>query len=79
MAAEKAENPNKPIRVGQHRTREQFKLTCKGGPWDKQEVVFPKQEGSQYGGELSLPIRVGEHVGQYNLNTGHWVPLEQKA
>lgn len=66
-----------PVFVGQNRNREQFKLTCVGGPWDGQDVVFPKQEGSQYGGEMSLPIRVGEHVGRYNLNTGHWVPLEK--
>lgn len=51
-------------------------LKCKGGPWDKQEVMFPRQP---LGNALSLPIRVGEHVGRYNLNTGAWVPMEQKA
>jgi hypothetical protein len=78
-ATKKPDTPNKPVRVGQHRTREQFKLTCVGGPWDGQEVVFPKQDAGVYGGALSLPIRVGEFTGRYNLNTGHWVPLEQKA
>ena len=61
--------------VGESHGRKQFRLVCKGGPWDNREVVFPWQEP----GTLSLPIRVGEHVGRYNLNTGHWVPLEQIA
>lgn len=67
---------DKPKRVGRSRNRDQFKLRCLGGPWDGQEVVFPKQEGGQYGGELSLPIRVGDHTGRYNLNNGTWVPME---
>lgn len=61
--------------VGESRGRKQFKIVCKGGPWGGSEAVFPKQES----GDLSLPIRVGEHAGRYNLNTGHWVPLEQRA
>ena len=64
---------NAPTFIGQHRTRKQFKLVCVGGPWGGREVVFPKQDAD----ELPLPIRVGEHVGRYNLNTGHWVPLEK--
>ena len=51
-------------------------LNCKGGPWDMQVVMFPTQPADD---PLSLPIRVGEHVGRYNLNTGHWVPSEQQA
>lgn len=66
---------NAPEFVGRNRNRKQFKLTCVGGPWDGQEAVFPEQDGTP----LSLPIRVGEHVGQYNLNTGAWVPMEQQA
>ena len=67
--------------VGQSRNRKQYKLTCKGGPWDGQEAVFPQQEAclDDKLGALSLPIRVGEHVGRYNLNTGTWVPTEQQA
>ncbi len=55
--------------VGQHNGREQYKRTCKGGPWDGLEAVLPRQNKDQ---EWSLVIRVGKHVGQYNLNTGEW-------
>lgn len=51
-------------------------VKCVGGPWDKQEAMLPRQSA---GNPLSLPIRVGEHVGRYNLNTGTWVPMEQNA
>lgn len=61
--------------VGVSRGREQFKVKCRGGPWGGSIAVFP----AQYTGDLSLPIRVGEHVGRYSLNTGHWVPSEQQA
>ena len=54
--------------VGQNRGREQHKRVCKGGPWDGLEAVLPRQ----YDDVWSLVIRVGEHVGQYNLNTGEW-------
>lgn len=72
---------DKPKRLGQHRNRQQFLLTCDGGPWDGQDVVFPHQganpsSAATDSGALSLPIRVGEHVGRYNLNTGAWVPME---
>lgn len=63
--------PDKPIKVGQNRTRNQFRLVCKGGPWDGQEVVFPGQDSSP----MSLPIRVGQHAGRYNLNNGEWEAL----
>ena len=66
---------NAPVFVGQNRSRHQYQLKCAGGPWADQDVVFPEQEGTP----LSLPIRVGEHVGRYNLNTWHWVPMEQRA
>lgn len=59
--------------VGQNRGREQHKRVCKGGPWDGQEAVLPLQEGGI--GDIagwSMVIRVGSHVGQYNLNTGEW-------
>ena len=55
--------------VGQNRNREQHKRTCKGGPWDGLEVVLPRQDDYA---DWSLVIRVGKHVGQYNLNTGEW-------
>ena len=55
--------------VGQNRGREQHKHICQGGPWDGLEVVLPRQDNTS---EWSLVIRVGEHVGQYNLNTGEW-------
>ena len=61
--------------VGTSRGRKQYKLTCKGGPWNGSEAVFAEQESSP----LSIMIRVGEHVGRYNLNTGAWVPMEKKA
>ena len=64
-----------PELVGHSRDRAQYKVVCRGGPWGGSEAVFARQES----GELSLPIRVGEHVGRYNLNTGHWVPSEQQA
>ena len=54
--------------VGQNRGREQHKRICKGGPWDGLEAVLPLQDSDQW----SMVIRVGEHVGQYNLNTGEW-------
>lgn len=54
--------------VGQNRNREQHKRTCNGGPWDGQDAVLPLQDSYQW----SMVIRVGEHVGQYNLNTGEW-------
>lgn len=54
--------------VGQNRGREQHKRVCKGGPWDGLEAVLPRQDDDVW----SLVIRVGEHVGQYNLNTGEW-------
>lgn len=66
---------NAPEFIGMSRGRKQYKLVCQGGPWDGQETVFARQEG----GPLSIMIRVGEHVGRYNLNTGAWVPMEQKA
>ena len=66
---------NAPEFVGENRGRKQYKLVCQGGPWDGQETVFARQES----GPLSIMIRVGEHVGRYNLNTGAWVPMEQKA
>lgn len=54
------------------------KVALVGGPWDGQ--VFRQRPA--YAGKyehdsaaLSLPIRVGEHVGRYNLNTGAWTPL----
>ena len=61
---------NAPEYVGTSRGRKQYKLICQGGPWDGQETVFARQESSP----LSIMIRVGEHVGRYNLNTGAWVP-----
>lgn len=64
---------NAPKLVGESRGRKQFKVICKGGPWDGSEAVFAHQETSP----LSIVIRVGEHVGRYNLNTGAWVPMEQ--
>jgi hypothetical protein len=71
---------NAPVFVGQNRNRDQYQLKCVGGPWADQDVVFPQQEGGSLGqAALSLPTRVGEHVGRYNLNTGHWVPMEQRA
>lgn len=66
--------------VGESRGRKQYKIVCKGGPWGGSDAVFPEQEcGSLGQAALSLPIRVGEHVGRYNLNTGHWVPMEQRS
>jgi hypothetical protein len=63
---------NAPKFVGQNRNRDQYQVRCVGGPWDGQDVVMPHQTM----GPMSLPIRVGEHVGRYNLNTGTWVPKE---
>ena len=48
-------------------------VACTGGPWHEQDALLPQQGAGQ---ELSLPIRVGEYVGRYNLNTGAWVPME---
>jgi hypothetical protein len=70
---------SKPKRVGQNRNRQQFELTCSGGPWDGQDVVLPRQDATQLEAALSLPIRVGEFTGRYNLNTGTWVPMETKV
>lgn len=45
------------------------KVVCKGGPWNGKDVLVPLQDS---GDPFSLPIRVGEYVGRYNLNTGVW-------
>jgi hypothetical protein len=63
---------NAPKFVGQNRNRDQYQVRCVGGPWDGQDVVMPHQTM----GPMSLPIRVGEFTGRYNLNTGTWVPKE---
>jgi hypothetical protein len=68
---------NAPKFVGQNRNRDQYQVRCVGGPWDGQDVVLPRQDSSHVNAGLSLPIRVGEHVGRYNLNTGTWVPKEK--
>ena len=69
---------NAPVFVGQNRNRDQFQLRCVGGPWDGQDVVFPRQESGSFGqAAMSLPIRVGEFAGRYNLNNGTWVPKEK--
>lgn len=47
-------------------------VVLSGGPWDCQKAVLPRQNETD---PLSLPIRVGEHAGRYNLNTGVWTPL----
>lgn len=67
---------NAPVFVGQSRNRDQFQLRCSGGPWDGQDVVFPRQDSSHVNAGLSIPIRVGEFTGRYNLNDGTWVPKE---
>lgn len=67
---------NAPKFVGQNRNRDQFQLRCVGGPWDGRDVVFPRQEAGHLGAALSLPVRVGEFAGRYNLNNGTWVPKE---
>jgi hypothetical protein len=72
MATKKPSNA--PKFVGQNRNRQQFQLLCEGGPWAGQGVVFPRQDTGT--SSLSLVVRVGEHVGRYNLNTGTWVPME---
>lgn len=43
-----------------------------GGPWSGHTAVLPRQNDTD---PMSLPIRVGEHAGRYNLNTGAWTPL----
>lgn len=68
---------NAPVFVGQNRSRDQFQLRCLGGPWDGQDVVFPRQEAGHLGAALSLPVRVGDFAGRYNLNDGTWVPKEK--
>jgi hypothetical protein len=67
---------NAPKFVGQNRNRDQYQVRCVGGPWDGQDVVLPRQEAGHMGAALSLPIRVGDFTGRYNLNTGTWVPKE---
>lgn len=67
---------NTPVFVGQNRNRDQYQLKCVGGPWADQDVVFPRQEAGHPGAALSLPVRVGEFTGRYNLNNGTWVPKE---
>ena len=47
------------------------------GPWHEQPFTFRPRDRAKV--DHTLPIRVGEHVGRYNLNTGHWVPSEQQA
>lgn len=47
-------------------------VVLKGGPWHGHAALIPRQPDHD---PMSLPIRVGEHVGRYNLNTGAWTPL----
>jgi hypothetical protein len=69
---------NAPKFVGQNRNRDQYQVRCVGGPWDGQDVVLPRQDSSHVNAGLSLPIRVGEFTGRYNLNTGTRVPKEKE-
>ena len=52
-------------------------IVLSGGPWHDQPFTVRPRDRAKH--DHSLPIRVGEHVGRYNLNTGTWVPMEQKA
>ena len=47
-------------------------VTCRGGPWHDQKMWVPALDMHD---PLSLPIRVGDHVGRYNLFDGRWLPL----
>ena len=44
-------------------------VLCMGGPWAGKLAWFPVQHKDD---PLSLPIRVGEFTGRYDLNTGIW-------
>lgn len=46
------------------------------GPFASQKYAFRSRDRAT--NDHTLPIRVGEHAGRYNLNTGHWVPMEQQ-
>lgn len=47
-------------------------VVLEGGPWHGHAALIPRQPERD---PWSLPIRVGEHAGRYNLNTGAWTPL----
>ena len=47
-------------------------IVLSGGPWNEQPFTFRPRDRAKH--DYSLPVRVGEHVGRYNLNTGAWVP-----
>lgn len=49
-------------------------LSLKGGPWDGLDMTVRPRDRSK--GDHSLPIRVGAHVGRYNLNNGEWRAME---
>lgn len=49
-------------------------LDLDGGPWHQQSITVRPRDRVK--GDMSLPIRVGEFVGRYNLNSGAWVPME---
>lgn len=55
--------------------RKVHKILCWGGPWDGMVACFPLQSPDD---PLSLPVRVGQFVGRYNLNNGMWVPHGQQ-
>lgn len=57
------------MKLPTHKTKYHH-VKCNGGPWDGLLVTMPKVSGLS----LSLPIRVKEHKGRYNLDTGEWVP-----
>lgn len=49
-------------------------VTFCGGPWSSKKAFVP-QPGIGMDDPWSLPIRVGEHVGRYNLSSGEWQEL----
>ena len=62
--------------MAKRRQGRSIEVTLTGGPWGGQTV---RQRPVRYAADeaMSLPIRVGAHVGRYNLNTGVWQALEQ--
>ena len=62
--------------TNRRRTGKSVEVVLTGGPWVGQTVVQrPERRNEEEA--MPLPIRVGAHVGRYNLNTGAWQSLEQ--
>lgn len=48
-------------------------ITLSGGPWDS--LILAVRPRDRHKSDASLPIKVGQHHGRYNLSSGKWEAL----